>query len=90
MAQPHQHILGELSTWEPGLTGRVIFVSHEWLGFSNADPSFQQLGALKQILSRLMSGDVPTVQTCWLDAVAGVKLVVKADQWVGALPTMFL
>ena len=44
--------------YDPSMRGRVVFVSHQWLGYSNPDPEGEQWAALQATLRRLASGAV--------------------------------
>jgi len=90
---PHQTLKnqGLLQEWAQDMRGRVIFVSHEWLGFGHPDPAGEQFAALKRILQRLMDGSIPKVESHWVEQV-GMKHTetVTAAAWKAALPHMFV
>ena len=91
--EEHQTLVEKkfVQKWTPSMIGRVIFVSHEWLGWDHADPHGYQFSTLKTILQRLMQGTVPKVESYWIQQVVRKKnTVVVAAQWMAALPHMFV
>ena len=91
--QPHQVLLKEglVREWSISMSGRTIFVSHEWLGWLHPDPLGEQFTALKRILFRLMNGEVPAVESNWSQQVAlNHNMVVTSEAWQAALPHMFV
>ena len=40
------------------IAGKVVFVSHEWLSLTHADPQGEQLRELQRLLIRMMKGEV--------------------------------
>lgn len=69
---------------------RVIFVSHQWLGYLHPDPVGDHLQALQRILSRLARGDINKVESHQSRELASTeKTVVRRVQWVRALPHMY-
>ena len=91
--EPHQDILKKnlLQAWFAAMSGRIIFVSHEWLGWTHADPNSEQFQALKRILQRLMGGEVPKVESYWVQQLYyKQKTIVTAAQWKVALLHMFV
>ena len=91
--QPHQVLVEKrlVHEWSITMQGRTIFVSHEWLGWLHPDPNGEQLRALKRILWRLMNGEVPTVESYWLQQVMFKQnTVVTSEEWKAALPHMFV
>mmetsp|Transcript_11391 Transcript_11391/g.30561 ORF Transcript_11391/g.30561 Transcript_11391/m.30561 type:complete len:741 (+) Transcript_11391:87-2309(+) len=86
--QPHQVLLreGRLTEYTEELEGRVIFVSHEWVGFNHPDPAGEQLACLQAMLRRLASGAVD-VQSDWqLQLLHSFLEVVKGEHWKAVLP----
>ena len=91
--QPHQVLLEKrlVREWSSIMHGRTIFVSHEWLGWLHPDPNGEQLTALKRILWRLINGEVPAVESYWLQQVMFKQnTVVTSEEWKAALPHMFV
>eukprot|EP00966_Prymnesium_polylepis_P046837 1085411-Prymnesium_polylepis.2 len=90
--RPHQQLLqeGRLVEYNEQLhRGRVIFVSHQWLGYSEPDPDGQQLRALQTALRRLGAGQ--TIETNWMAYLAfRTNTHVKANELRAALPHMML
>ena len=90
--ETHQEMLqrGLVRAWIHAMSGRIIFISHEWLGWNHADPNGEQFQALKRILQRLMRGEVPKVESFWYQqAWLKQNTVVDASQWKFALLHMF-
>ena len=72
------------------LLGRVIFLSHQWLGVNHPDPNTEQFAVLKSVLERLQDGSIPSVESFWVHQMVGGNTVVTAAQWKASLPKMFL
>ena len=72
------------------LLGRVIFLSHQWLGAAHPDPNTEQFKVLKRVLERLQGGAIPSVESFYLHQLVGGNTVVTAEQWKASLPEMFL
>ena len=55
---PHQTLKrrGLLSARTDAHAGRILFISHQWLGWTTADPEGAHLRALQKLLRRLISG----------------------------------
>ena len=48
--------------YTPDKEGKILFISHQWLGFSHPDPQFDQLPALQRLIFRLMEGKIDVAQ----------------------------
>ena len=91
--EPHQIMLrkGLVHEWAPHMCGRVIFISHEWLGWAHADPQGEQFTTLKRVLERLCKGEIPKVESYWMqELLTKKKTSVSAKEWKDALPHMFV
>jgi len=78
-----------LRRWEIGMRGRVIFVSHQWLGHGSPDPNGVHFSTLKRVLERLMHGEIRKVKTLFRSLLHDFKeVVVYREQWQKALPGM--
>ena len=90
----HQNMLKDkrLLPYNPEtMDKRVIFVSHQWTSFGEADHTGIQIQTLQRVLRRLMAGSISKVPTNWQQRVAlGTNEVVTAAQWKLALPRMFV
>ncbi len=89
---PHQDLkdAGKLGMFDSELSGRVLFISHQWLGYKHADPAGEQLTALQRLLTRLMRGLIPSVEAYWVQQVHfGEVNAVGATEWKAALPHMY-
>mmetsp|Transcript_110509 Transcript_110509/g.312591 ORF Transcript_110509/g.312591 Transcript_110509/m.312591 type:complete len:624 (-) Transcript_110509:185-2056(-) len=90
--EPHQVLLskGLLKKWEPSMDGKIIFVSHEWLGFGHADPAGEHFRTLKSVLQRLASGKVD-VKTHWMAKLAyKVATTISAREWASEVSSMYV
>lgn len=87
--QPQQELLarGWLVQYVIAMLGRVIFVTHQWLGWSHPDPEGVQLLALQGLLRTLMEGQ-SDVQTHWQMQMVGIRSTVHGSRWAAALPHM--
>ena len=45
---------GKLVKYTSETRGRVVFISHQWLGHKHPDPAGEQLDVLQRVLQRLM------------------------------------
>jgi hypothetical protein len=72
----------------------VIFVSHEWLGFTHPDPTGQQTKVLTSVLKNLMEGHIDRVNTDGLtrtmfgDGVANRS--TTAEEWKAILKNAWI
>lgn len=93
--EPHQRLQAKdlLVKWTPDLAGRVLFVSHQWLGWEEPDAAHEHLHALQHLLRRLLSGDTGDVEADWLSqlflGIRGATRVSSASFKV-SLPHMFV
>ena len=61
MVQDDRFSPGE-GRYTPDKEGKILFISHQWLGFSHPDPHFDQLPALQRLIIRLMEGNIDVAQ----------------------------
>ena len=65
--EAHQHLLKTtklLREYDDDISkDTVIFVSHEWLGFTHPDPTGEQTKVLTAVLKNLMEGNIDRVNT---------------------------
>ena len=80
----HQNMLKDkrLLPYNPEtMDKRVIFVSHQWTSFGEADHTGIQIQTLQRVLRRLMAGSISKVATNWQQRVTlGTNEVVTAAQ----------
>ena len=91
----HQAMLANgrevMMPWEHWMYGRTIFVSHEWLSYSHADPNNDQFRTLKRVLHRLKTGEIASVETAGLQQLAyGHNTKVTRAEWMAALPYSYV
>ena len=91
---PHQRML-QMRLLVPfdnlRMAGRVIFVSHQWTGYTDADATGEQLRALQGVVTRLMEGRVAKVESTWTQQIlTGSNDIATAKQWKAALPHMYI
>mmetsp|Transcript_30138 Transcript_30138/g.76154 ORF Transcript_30138/g.76154 Transcript_30138/m.76154 type:complete len:679 (-) Transcript_30138:137-2173(-) len=88
---PHQELKsrGVLKEYTSDIFGKVIGVSHQWLGYSAPDPEGVHLHTLQEVLRRLMAGEWSTVEFYWLYAVMFKATSMKAN-WKASLPEMYV
>jgi hypothetical protein len=93
---PHQILLAEnkLTMFSTELTGRVIYVSHEWLSSDSPDPSGVQLEYLQSTLRKLQAGKYfvgLSFTQALLRGGNGLQVDhIGTDRWSKALPHMLL
>ena len=79
-----------VQAWVPYMSGRTIFVSHEWLGWRHADPNGEQLRVLKRILQRLKDGEIVQVESHYMQQLwLKENTITVAEEWKAAMPHMF-
>ena len=91
--EPHQNMLanGLVVKWDPSMNGRIIFISHEWMGYHHADPCGEQFRELRRLVERLCKGEVPRVESHYLQQLKfGQNMVLTAKEWMRALPHMYV
>ena len=74
-AIPFNDIADSCVQYSPDL-GPVAFITHQWLGFYNADPEFEQLGALQAMMHRILSGDITSISGNTHVYIAGEPVVL--------------
>ena len=92
---PHQDLLRkkQLVAFDPDVHGgKVIFISHQWLGHDDPDSTCIQLKTTQSVLGKLMRGDISQgVESDWRGQLGSKEnLVVSAKQWKHHLPRMFV
>lgn len=91
--QPHEAMLARnlLRKRVAAHEGRILFISHQWLGSRTPDPNGEHLRALQRVLHRLMRGEAGDVEADWVGKlVLQDKTRLTAAELVAALPTAFL
>ena len=69
----------------------VLFISHEWAGFTHADPNGDQTRELCTLLQRLRSGAVGSVESAWeYQLLFKRKDTVTASEWVKRLEKAYI
>ena len=91
---PHQKLLPKLLnlTENPSAAaGReVIFVSHQWLGFTHPDPLRAQLVVLLRVLKKLLSGALDVRTNAELEAIYSIKVITEGAEWKQLLSNALL
>ncbi|CAE8635742.1 unnamed protein product [Polarella glacialis] len=63
--------------------GKVMFVSHQWVGNSSPDPNFDQLRVLQEALANLMSGSITISIDVISEVFHGFSQAVTAADFKG-------
>jgi hypothetical protein len=92
--EAHQELKrrGELVRWENlPIDAHIIFLSHEWVGWSHPDPHGIQLKTFLQVMKRLGSGEISQVEM----NVTHSKLykknhIVRAEEWKELMSTAYV
>ena len=90
---PHQTLKrrGLLSTRTDAHAGRILFISHQWLGWTTADPEGAHLRALQKLLRRLISGFGGDIEADYVtQMVYGDSDRVTVAELAAALPHSYL
>lgn len=84
--------LGYLRRWETVHdNATIIFVSHEWCGWSHPDPNGVQLDTLLCTLRNLASGKIEGVNMCgFYSHFIGKNETTKAKDWVSILRNAYI
>ena len=71
--QPHQVCLrkGWLRKAQPGQS--IIFVSHQWVGYSHPDAEGVQLRSLQTLIKKILDGKIKQVEMYWLHQIMFVS-----------------
>ena len=72
------------------LIGKIIFVSHEWLGVSDSDPQGVHLSLPQRIFLWLLRGEVAKVETNFVQKFLNQSSSVDALLWKSFLPEKFV
>ena len=90
---PHQELLrrGKLRMWDESMRGSTIFVSHQWLAYTEPDPDGEQLGVLQRVLTRLSEGELE-VQNSWMQQslFPNNRARISKAQWRVIIPTFHI
>jgi len=90
---PHQTLKrrGLLSARTDAHAGRILFISHQWLGWTTADPEGAHLRALQKLLRRLISGFGGDIEADYVtQMVYGDSDRVTVAELAAALPHSYL
>jgi len=66
--RPHNEMVSEglVKKWTPAMENRIIGVSHQWLGYREADPNGDHLRALQAFFTRCLAGQLTGFEDYWL------------------------
>eukprot|EP00938_MAST-03A_sp_MAST-3A-sp1_P003598 g3598.t1 len=83
---------GELVNWtDLPFDARIIFVSHEWVGWSHPDPHGVQIRTFLRVMQRLRSGDIAKVEMNMFHTLMyGSNHVVRAEEWEEILESAYV
>jgi len=78
---PHQEAMaqGLLTEYSSETQGKVIGVSHQWLGRSEPDPNGDHLRTLQGLLQSMISGRFSTIEFHWLHALTFSLPAIKPN-----------
>ena len=84
--------VGLLRRWETIKDNdTIIFVSHEWCGWSHPDPQGVQLNVLLEVLQNLKTGKIKGVNMCgFYSRFVGSDERTKAKDWVNILSSAYV
>jgi hypothetical protein len=69
----------------------VVFVNHQWASFGNPDHNGRQLRALQRMFERMLTGQVPEVDSPFGDqATFKSKIKVAPREWSDILRDVFI
>jgi len=82
----------ELVRWENlPFDAHIIFVSHEWVGWSHPDPHGIQLKTFLKVMQRLRSGEIAHVEmSAFHTFLYKMNRVVKPEEWEEILSTPYI
>ena len=82
----------ELVRWEDLPIGsHIIFLSHEWVGWSHPDPHGIQLKTFLKVMKRLKSGEISQVEmNVFHTMMYKTNRIMKADEWKEMLSTAYV
>ena len=75
---------GKLVGWDAKTMGPCAFISHQWVSWKEADPSFRQLGVLQSFIRRLTEGEIQRVRPSWLTELIfpGLRGLERTKVWI--------
>jgi hypothetical protein len=92
--EAHQELKrrGELVRWEDlPIDAHIIFLSHEWVGWSHPDPHGIQLKTFLRVMKRLRSGEISRVDmNVFHTMMYKTNCVVRAKEWKEILSTAYV
>jgi hypothetical protein len=92
--EAHQELKrrGEIVRWEDlPFDAKIIFLSHEWVGWSHPDPHGIQLKTFLRVMKRLRSGEISQVEmNVFHSMVYKTNRVVKAKEWKEILTAAYV
>ena len=83
---------GELIQWtDLPFDARIIFLSHEWVGWSHPDPHGIQLKTFLRVMKRLECGEITKVEMNVYHAmIYKTNYVVRTEEWKDILSTAYV
>jgi len=81
---------GVLRRWDKSMKDRVVFVSHQWLGYHEPDPQNEQFQVLKRILEKLIAGQVSVDELSMAYKCYFMQNSIRKGQWKAHLPSMYV
>jgi ankyrin repeat protein len=92
--EAHQELKrrGELVRWEDlPFDAHIIFLSHEWVGWSHPDPHGIQLKTFLKVMKRLCSGEIKRVEMSVMHMmIYKQNYVVDSKKWKEVLSTTYV
>ena len=92
--EAHQELRGrgELVRWtDLPIDAHIIFLSHEWVGWSHPDPHGVQLKTFLRVMERLRSGDISQVEMNVFHTFRyKTNHVVKVEEWKNVLSRAYV
>ena len=72
-------------------TSKIIFVSHEWVGWNHPDPNGTQLQVLCRCLERLSKGEIPLVgMNIFCRLLFNERYETKGREWVSIMKDAYI
>jgi len=83
---------GELVRWQDlPLDAHIIFLSHEWVGWSHPDPQGIQLKTFLRVMQRLRFGEISQVQmSIYYTLAFKTNTIVRSSEWKETLKTAYV
>jgi len=85
--EPHADMkaLGLIKQYDPDSKRKLLFVSHQWLGYKHPDPKFEQFPVLQEAIKCLAAGTLYSAKDPTADAINAEVMLLTQEEQKGAM-----